>query len=496
MRLVTTLTSTSLEALQRHASQATSDWVEVRLDFLPDLLPGDVAAVRKAVGKRAIATCRGAKEGGRFRGSEGDREALLRAAIAARFDALDLEADARFLPALAQEARQRGVELIVSRHDLTPAARVEDAEAFLDGLPGGALAKYAAEVKGPEDLAALVGVAAAARQRGLRFAVMGLGDASLRLLAPALGCELVYCAPPEGAVAAAGQLPAAAVQAVHDLLPSPPVLTARHRLVALLGDPVEHSLSPAMQNAAFAAQGDALAYLALRTPPDKLRVVLQGLRAAGFAGANVTAPLKEAALPLMDRLDRSASDARAVNTIVERRGKLTGHTTDGAGAVAALREAGAEPKGEAVLVLGAGGTGRAVVHALGAAGARVLVTNRTAARATVLAREAGCEAVPWRPAALGTVASRARIVVNCTSLGRDGPSPLPAAALHDKLTVLDAVYRPGGTRLLHDARAKGAQALPGEALLLHQGALAYALWTGKRAPLGFMRAALAPQEGS
>lgn len=491
MRLVTTLPAESPEALQRMSKACPTDWVEVRLDFLKGLEPGQVPDLRRRVRQRAIATCRGAQEGGQFRASEGEREALLRAALAAGFDALDLEADAKFLRPLAEAARRAGAEVIVSRHDLRPAHRAEDLEAFAHAIPPGAIAKYAAEVHGPEDLAALVRAAALLRDAGVRYAVMGLGDASLRLFAPLLGSELVYCSASEGPVVARGQLPAPAVQAVHDLLPRAPRITGAHRLVALLGDPVGHSLSPAMQNAAFAAGHDALAYVALRTPPAKLRAVLAGLRAMDFAGANVTTPLKDPALKLMDRLDPSARQAGAVNTIVARNGKLTGHTTDGEGAVAALQEAGAEVRGGTALVLGAGGTARAVAHALAKHKARVLVANRTAAKGKALAKAVGGEAVGWKGADLASAVARATVLVQCTPVGRDGQaSPVPERVLHDKLAVLDAVYRPGGTPLVRAAKAKGGLALPGEALLLHQGALSYALWTGKDAPLGAMRAAL------
>lgn len=491
MRLVTTLLADSLAALERHARRAATPWVEVRLDALPGLRPEGVAALRRAAAKPAIASCRRKADGGLFEGPERAREALLRAALAAGFEAVDAEADAPFLRALAAEAARARAELVVSLHSLEPAARLGGLEALFAKAPRGSIVKVAARVEGPEDLAALLEAAAALRARGLRFTVMGLGDASLRLLAPLLGSALVYCAPPEGPAAAPGQVPAALVARAHAVLPSPFAPSGAHRLVALLGDPVAHSLSPALQNAAFAAQGDALVYVALRTPRARLAAVLRGLRAAGFAGANITTPLKEAVLPLLDGLAPEARAARAVNTIVAKGTRLVGHTTDGLGAVAALREAGAEPTGSKALVVGAGATGRAVAHALADAGAHVLVTNRTAPRARALAKRLGGEAVPWRRAALAAALARARLVVHCTPLGRDGRSlPFPAALLGEKHVVLDAVYRPGGTPLERAARERGAEVLPGEALLLHQGALAYELWTGKRAPAGVMRWAL------
>ncbi|HEV8359521.1 MAG TPA: shikimate dehydrogenase [Candidatus Thermoplasmatota archaeon] len=495
MRLVTTLLARTLADLDHQARQATTAWIEVRFDALAKARPADVAAARSLVRQKAIATCRASSQRGGFAGSEQEREALLRAAVMAGFEAIDVEADARFLRRLAGEARRAGVELIVSRHDAQPAP-AKDVERFLDDVPAGAIAKYAAGVEGAEDLAALVGIAALARRRGVRFAVMGLGDSSLRLLAPLLGCELVYCASTEGAPAAPGQLPASMVAQVHALLPRAAAVTGAHRLVVLLGDPVAHSLSPAMQNAAFAAQGDALLYAAVRVRARDLPKALQGLAAAGLAGANVTAPHKQAALRLVDRVAPEAQRAAAVNTIVVRGSRLAGHNTDGAGALAALREAHAPLDGSA-LVLGAGGTGRAVAHALAEAGVDVLVANRTPAKARALARAIGGEAVAWRRGDLRDALARARVLVHATPLGRDGKaSPVPSQLLHDKLTVLDAVYRPGGTPLARAALARGCNVVPGEALLLHQGARAYQLWTGMPAPLGTMRHALLTEGGS
>jgi shikimate dehydrogenase len=486
MRLVTTLLARNRGELAAQAALATTRWVEVRLDALDGVAAGDVAALRKAVKQRAIATCRSGSEGGVFRGSEGAREAVLRAAIHGGFDAIDVEFAAPFRRALVQEAAREGVEVIVSRHDREPAP-ASALDEFLRSVPARGVAKYAAGVRDGADVAALVVLAALARERGVRFAVMGLGDATLRLLAPLLGSELVYCAPPEGAVAAPGQLPARLVEAVHRVLPRPLEATGAHRLVVLLGDPVGHSLSPPMQNAAFAANGDALTYAAV---PVKQKA-LGGLRAMGFAGANVTAPHKQAILRHLDRVAPAARDAASCNTLVARNGKLTGHTTDGPGAVAALREAGAEPKEATALVLGAGGTGRAVAHALADEGARVLVANRTAAKARALARLIGGEPVAWNRAALAGAVGRASLLLQCTALGRKPRElPLPVALLHEKLTVLDAVYAPKGTPLLRAALARGCNVVPGEALLLHQGALAYRLWTGKDAPLGPMRSAL------
>jgi shikimate dehydrogenase len=265
-------------------------------------------------------------------------------------------------------------------------------------------------------------------------------------------------------------------------------------LVCIIGDPVSGSLSPAMHNAAFAREGLDMRYLALRVPRERAEDAVRGLRGLGFAGANVTFPLKEDVAGLVDRLAPSARAARAVNTIVNDGGVLVGHDTDGEGAAAALEEA-ASVRGRLVAVLGAGGAARAICHALAARGARLLVLNRTLSRARSLTedlgRAAGAEALP-----LGSPESARRVrscdvLVNATTVGMgEDRSPLPPEALRPGMTVLDAVYRPLRTRLLREAEAAGARCVPGTRMLLHQGAASFRLWTGREAPLGAMEAAL------
>ena len=245
------------------------------------------------------------------------------------------------------------------------------------------------------------------------------------------------------------------------------MITATTRLVALLGHPVDHSLSPRMQNAAFAARGLDWAYVALDVDPDDFAAAVAGLRAAGFAGANVTIPHKGAAAELCDELDDLARASGAVNTLVFRdRGRIVGANTDGPAVAGAVDAVGAR-----ALVLGRGGAARSVAVALEHAGAAsVRLASRSDAN--------------WPPSA-----SDATILVNATPLRDEAP-----VAPQADQQVVDLAYRPDGrpTALVAAAHAAGCPTIvDGLEILVRQGAAAFELWTGVAAPVDVMRAAVA-----
>jgi shikimate dehydrogenase len=252
-----------------------------------------------------------------------------------------------------------------------------------------------------------------------------------------------------------------------------------------------------MHNAAFQALGLDYRYVPFAVSPAALREAVKGLRALGFVGANLTIPHKERVIPWLDELSREARAIGAVNTIVRRGDRLIGYNTDAKGFLRAFREdTGVTVRGGTFLVLGAGGAARAVVVALAMAGARsVMVMNRSAGRARGLIRRVG-RAFPgtWLTALSARSLPEAREfrgVIQCTSVGmRPGdPSPLPRAWLDPRLVVYDLIYH-APTALLRDAKGVGARHAGGLGMLLHQGAMAFTLWTGRRAPLDVMRRAL------
>lgn len=277
------------------------------------------------------------------------------------------------------------------------------------------------------------------------------------------------------------------------------MVSERARIFGVLGDPVDHSLSPAMQNAAFAATGLPHLYLRFRVPPRHLRAALADARRLAMGGLNLTLPLKEAVLPLLEELTPSAARIGAVNTVVFAEGgkHLRGDNTDGAGFLAALRGRTAI-RGRHAVLIGAGGSARAVGAALLMAGCgRLTIANRTPERAERLAehlRRLGATPIalaPLEALARGPALESAALVVNTTPLGLHGaPLRLRVEATPQRCLFVDLVYAATPTPFLARAARAGRPTLDGTPLLLHQGALAFELWTGRRAPRTAMARAL------
>ena len=294
-------------------------------------------------------------------------------------------------------------------------------------------------------------------------------------------------------------------------------LSGHTRVVGVIGDPVTHSLSPTLHNAAFEALGLDWVYVAFPVPRGRGADAVAAVPALGLAGLNVTMPHKEDVAGACHELTADAAALRSVNTVVALPdGRTLGDSTDGPGFLDALADEAIGVAGQPVLVLGAGGAARAVVLALGRAGAAVTVAARrpdAADSAAALAPNGravplGALATPAgsptgeSPSAAGAVDPAAfSLVVNATPLGMSGGDALPVdpVSLHGDQAVVDLVYHPADTPLLTAARAQGAKAVNGLGMLLHQAARSFTQWTGQPAPLGAMRAAakdlLAPGAG-
>jgi len=271
---------------------------------------------------------------------------------------------------------------------------------------------------------------------------------------------------------------------------------------AVLGHPIGHTLSPAMHNAAFAALGMDAVYLAFDVVPDRLVPVLEAMRDMGFGGVNLTVPLKEAAFRGIADLDDSARNLGAVNTVeFLPDGRLRGHNTDGRGFLLAFKEAfGTGVGGLRIMVLGCGGAGRAVAIACAGAGAGSLVlTDSDGARPPALAEEiaaiapeVAAEVAPADPARWAGACPRCDAVIQATPVGmkRTDRPLLPAEAFRKGQMVFDLVYMYPQTGTMREAAAVGARAANGLGMLLHQGASAFTIWTGRPAAVEPMRKAL------
>jgi shikimate dehydrogenase len=269
-----------------------------------------------------------------------------------------------------------------------------------------------------------------------------------------------------------------------------PPLSGHTRVVGVIGDPVTHSLSPTLHNAAFEALGLDWVYVAFPVPRGRGADAVAAVSALGLAGLNVTMPHKEDVAGACHELTVDAAALRSVNTVVALPdGRTLGDSTDGPGFLDALADEAIDVAGRSVLVLGAGGAARAIVLALGRAGAAVTV----AARRPDAAGEAAALAPGGRAEPIGAVdPSPFAVVVNATPLGMSGGDPLPVdpGSLDADHAVVDLVYHPADTPLLAAARAQGATAVNGLGMLLHQAARSFTQWTGHPAPLDAMRAAV------
>jgi shikimate dehydrogenase len=263
-------------------------------------------------------------------------------------------------------------------------------------------------------------------------------------------------------------------------------ITGSTRVVGVIGDPVVHSRSPAMHNAAFAALGLDWVYVAFPVARGDGAAAVRAVPALGLSGLNVTMPHKGDAARACDDLAPEAAALGAVNTVVNADGALVGHSTDGEGFLRALDDEGVAVRGRRALVVGAGGAARAISHALGRAGAAVTV----AARRPDAARDVAALTPDGVTAGIDDIAvEHFDVIVNATPLGMRGePPPFDPAGLHAGQFVYDTVY-PTETPLLRDARARGLRAAGGLGMLVHQGALSFSLWTGVEPPLDIMRAA-------
>lgn len=275
-------------------------------------------------------------------------------------------------------------------------------------------------------------------------------------------------------------------------------ISGKTRVCGLIGDPVEHSMSPAMHNAAFRQMGLDYLYAAFRVEAADVEKAIAGMRALNLRGLNVTIPHKVAVLSLVDKLDPLAEKIEAVNTIVNDDGVLTGYNTDATGFLQPLLENGIEPQGKNVVILGAGGASRAVSFILADRGASLVILNRK-------------EELDWAEELAGRISQnfkkpvpaleltdenlkgqldKADILVNVTSVGMSPNTDntlVNRELLRPGLIVYDIVYNPVKTKLLREAEAAGARIIGGIDMLAWQGAIAFELWTGQKAPLKLMK---------
>jgi len=270
-------------------------------------------------------------------------------------------------------------------------------------------------------------------------------------------------------------------------------VSGKTKVFGVIGDPIEHSLSPVMQNAAFASTKLDSTFLAFNVKSSDVGKAMVGVRALGIQGLNVTMPHKASVISFLDEVDSVAKALKAVNTVKNENGKLLGFNTDGVGALSAFRENGVEFKGKKVMLLGAGGAARAIAFALAEHAAEVSIV--TAAQLADLIKEtfdSKVFAYALSPLTVKGNLVDADILINATSVGmkpNDNETLVAPKWLKPDLAVMDIVYNPIETKLAKKAKAAGAKVVSGVEMLIYQGAASFEIWTGAKAPVEVMREA-------
>lgn len=276
------------------------------------------------------------------------------------------------------------------------------------------------------------------------------------------------------------------------------LISGRTRICGVIGDPIEHTMSPIMHNAAFEKTGLDYLYVPFKVKKEDLGRAVEGMRALNIRGLNVTIPHKVAVIPLLDELDPLAEKIGAVNTIVNEKGTLKGYNTDATGFLQALLERGIEPRGENIVILGAGGASKAISFILAERGSHLVILNRLleldwaealASRLSTISQEE-VKALELIEENLAKTLEKTDILVNATSVGMSPlieETPVPSKLLKPGLIVFDIVYNPIKSRLLIEAEQIGAKVIGGLDMLVWQGALAFEHWTGLKAPVQLMK---------
>ncbi len=276
-------------------------------------------------------------------------------------------------------------------------------------------------------------------------------------------------------------------------------LSATTRVCALIGDPVEHSLSPTMHNAAFENLSINFVYLAFRIGKDELRNALAGMRSLGIHGLNVTMPHKKAVMQYLNEVDPTAKFINAVNTILNKDSRLVGYNTDGVGALKALKENGIKVANQKLVLLGAGGAGKAIAFNVAQETGELVILNRTVGKAELLAEslrkkfKADVKAEKLSPENTVRELSDTDVVINATSVGMYpdvDASPIDQKWLKPDLCVMDIVYNPLVTKLASDACIVGAKFVSGIEMLVYQGAASFEIWMNRSAPVEVMKRAV------
>jgi 3-dehydroquinate dehydratase / shikimate dehydrogenase len=452
--------------------------LEFRLDYLskPGMaIPRIKRFLESHVGMMAIATCRRATSGGRFRGSAASQLDLLNKAIAAGCQLVDVELQtaAKCKPEQLQRLRARA-GLILSFHDFRATKKLDETLEKMLAYQADFYKIVSTATTLSDNVTMIKFLAREGDRHSLVGLCMGEQGTISRVLGVRAGSMFTFASAGAGQETAPGQITA---QELHNVYRIDQVDVAT-KVYAVVGDPIAHSLSPAIMNAAFRRENVNAVYVALHAKT--LKDLLTCVREIPIHGLSVTMPYKESILAHLDNTDSHTTKIGACNTVVRAQdGKLYGFNTDAAGIVRPLERRLNTLEGARILVIGAGGAARAAVFGLKERGSEVYILNRSLAAAKKLAHQARARIVK-RPD-LKKLAFD--VIINATPLGMANTRETP---LQDKEInaryVFDMIYDPAETRLLKLAKERGAQIIPGIEMFVHQAARQFEIWTGKPAP--------------
>jgi 3-dehydroquinate dehydratase/shikimate dehydrogenase len=453
-------------------------FLELRLDYLskPALaLPKIKHFLETHSGITLVATCRRVANGGKFRGSIASQFDILGKAAAAGCQLVDVELQTamKCKPDQLQKLRARAA-LILSFHDYRGTKKLDETLEKMRAFPADFFKVVSTATTLSDNVTMIQFLSRESDNQSLIGICMGEQGIISRVLGVRAGSVFTFAAVSPGEETAPGQITAQELRSIYRI----EQLDAATRVYGVAGDPIDHSLSPAIMNAAFRRENVNAVYLGLHAKT--LKELLTCVREIPIHGLSITMPYKEAILPYLDNTDTHTTKIGACNTVVRAQdGKLYGFNTDTSGVVRPLERRLSTLQDAKILVLGAGGAARAAVFGLKERGAEVYILNRSAAPAQKLARRAHARFLKRADLKKYTF----DVIINATpvGMGNMNESPLQEKEINARY-VFDMIYDPFETRLLQLARQRGAQIIPGIEMFVHQAARQFEIWTGKPAP--------------
>ena len=456
-----------------------ADIVELRIDYIPELQNAEecIEESLKRKTKPVIITNRPEREGGKFNGSEQDRLCLLQKAIDLGADYVDVEYDS-----IEQIIRRNSSKIIISHHNFkeTPHNLSKIYDDICQQKPD--IVKIVTYANDIIDNIRIFELLKSAQIPTISFC-MGESGYISRILTKKVGGFLTFASLEKGKESAPGQLTVNELSKIYHF----ENINKQTKLYGIIGNPVSHSMSPAIHNAAFIEKGLNNVYVPLKIA--NIGAFMNECRKIDFHGFSVTIPHKESILPFLDDLDHTARKIGAINTIVNQNGELTGYNTDCMAAVMGLeysmKEANETLNNKKVSIIGAGGAARAIAFGLKEKGCDITIFNRTIERAEKLSQDVKCEFKNFEE--IHKLDSD--ILINTTSIGMFpgvDQTPVSKNILKEGMIVFDAVYNPIETRLLRDAKEQGCHTVNGLSMFINQAAEQFRLWTGIDAPIELM----------